>query len=564
MKAPPPLIVRADASPRIGTGHIMRCLALAQAWGEIGGKVVFLHAEITSALAARIVDAGFASEVFPVEPGSSADAEATAARAAALHASWIVGDGYPFDAAWQASVRSRGARLLLLDDYGHASHYHADIVLNQNAGASAALYERRDSGVRLLLGPSFALLRREFVEFPARLPVGSDRPVRVLVTMGGADPDDATGVIIEALAPVPGLEVLVVVGGANPRLGAIRARVAELGPAWDLACDVRDMPGLMAWADVAVSASGSTVWELSRAGLPAAIVVTADNQLGIAAALTDARAGLPLGRHPGLDPVQVRAALVPWLKNTDERAAMAARLGSWVDGRGARRVRAAMSTGLAISFLSDAGSWLEPWIERLAREFSDAGHRVVRVHEPESLPEGDLAFFLSLGRVVAPGLLRRHAHNLVVHESALPLGRGWSPLTWQILEGKNEIPVTLLEAADGVDSGVIYATRLLRFCGAELVHELRSAQAEATLDLCREFVARYPVVAAEGQAQTGSPTYYPRRRPVDSRLDPRRTIAEQFDLLRVCDPERYPAYFDHAGRRYAISVRALDPTGAPK
>lgn len=553
------LVIRADASGLIGTGHVMRCLALAQAWRERGGRVVFLQAQTTPALVERVRDAGCEVELISASPGSAEDARATAECAAVSGARWVVGDGYGFGADWQARVRAGGVQLLVLDDYGHAAHYHADVVLNQNAGAVAESYAARDAHTRLLLGPAYALLRKEFQEFAKRVPTVSTRALRVLVTLGGADPDNATGVVIEALAGFPGLDVLVVVGAANPHLQTLRRRVELLGAGWTLESAVRDMAERMAWADVAISAAGSTVWELARAGLPAALVITADNQIGIAQALAGSGAAMSLGRHPGLDAAALRNCLGPWLADAAARERMAARLGTLVDGRGARRVCAAMVSSLAISILSDAQSWLEPWLVRFEAELSGLGHRVTRLHEPALLPPGDIALFLSLGRVVPSELLRRHTHNLVVHESALPRGRGWSPLTWQILEGANDIPVTLLEAADGVDAGPVYATRTLNFSGGELVDELRRAQAEATLALCREFITAYPYVASEAREQSGEPSYYPRRRPVDSRLDPHRSIAEQFNLLRVCDSERYPAYFDYAGRRYAITLRPLDP-----
>ena len=90
----------------------------------------------------------------------------------------------------------------------------------------------------------------------------------------------------------------------------------------------------------------------------------------------------------------------------------------------------------------------------------------------------------------------------------------------------------------------------------ELVDELRSAQAEATLRLCREFVAGYPFSGDISRAQEGEPSYYARRRPADSRLDPDKTLREQFNLLRVADPDRYPAFFELAGRRYEVRISA--------
>lgn len=141
-----------------------------------------------------------------------------------------------------------------------------------------------------------------------------------------------------------------------------------------------------------------------------------------------------------------------------------------------------------------------------------------------------------------------------MHESDLPQGKGWSPLTWQILDGQPRIPVTLIEAAERVDSGVIYAQRWLEFQGHELIDELRAAQAEATHDLCRWFVDTYPRSAEQGRPQQGEESFYARRRPADSRLDPEQPLAEQFNLLRVVDNERYPAFFEWRGKRYTLSI----------
>lgn len=166
----------------------------------------------------------------------------------------------------------------------------------------------------------------------------------------------------------------------------------------------------------------------------------------------------------------------------------------------------------------------------------------------------DFCFCLSYGRIVSTATRARFRHTLVVHESDLPRGKGWSPLTWQILEGQQRIPVTLFEAAEQVDSGAIYSQRWLDFQGHELVDELRAEQAEATFNLCRWFVDEYPASAEQARPQSGQQTFYPRRRPEDSRLDPKQTIAEQFNLLRVVDNERYPAFFDYHGERYRIRV----------
>jgi UDP-2,4-diacetamido-2,4,6-trideoxy-beta-L-altropyranose hydrolase len=548
------LLVRADAGPAIGVGHVMRCLALARHWLQAGGQVVFAQNEIGAPLAERLRHEG--AELLPIAAvaGSQEDARETVVHAKALGCSWIVADGYAFDAPWQQQIKAAGFRLLLLDDYRHARHYHADVVLNQNASASAELYANRDTDTRLLLGSKYALLRREFTE-------GHDAPreiaakaTKILVTLGGSDPFDITGTVVAALAQLRGIESVIVVGGGNPRLESIRTAVGAHGEAMRIVVNAPNMAELMAWADVAVSAAGSTAWELACMGLPAALIVVAENQAGIAAALAREGVSLNLGPHTALDAERIVANLRDWLPDQARRKAMSVGGRRLVDGQGAKRVLAVLNPQLKITIVSDADSWSGGFIGELKTDLEKSGHTVRWLHDPKEIEDGDVALFLSLGRIVSPALLKRHAHNLVVHASALPHGRGWSPLTWQILEGRNEIPVSLLEAADGVDSGDVYAQRTLRFQGYELLPEMHRAVASATMELCGDFIARYPFVVGEARTQEGEATYYPRRRPGDSRLDPDKTLREQFNLLRVCDQDRYPALVEIAGRSYQVRI----------
>jgi methionyl-tRNA formyltransferase len=114
--------------------------------------------------------------------------------------------------------------------------------------------------------------------------------------------------------------------------------------------------------------------------------------------------------------------------------------------------------------------------------------------------------------------------------------------------------VTLLEATDQVDSGTIYAQRWVELVGDELVEELRSAQAKATRTLCMEFVDDYPVSVKRGREQCGEESFFPRRGPGDSQLDPEKPLVEQFNLLRVVDNKRYPAFFEWRGRQFELHI----------
>lgn len=177
------------------------------------------------------------------------------------------------------------------------------------------------------------------------------------------------------------------------------------------------------------------------------------------------------------------------------------------------------------------------------------------IHNPAQLAPGDVCLLLSCGRLLSPEQLALHRHNLVVHESALPQGQGWSPMSWQILEDASSIPITLFEATSALDAGPIYLQQQIVLEGHELVEEWRALQAQATLELCLAWFDRYREVVAAGRAQQGEASHYRRRRPVDSQLDPERSLAEQFNLLRVVDNQRYPAFFHWRGRLYVLQVQ---------
>jgi spore coat polysaccharide biosynthesis predicted glycosyltransferase SpsG len=208
----------------------------------------------------------------------------------------------------------------------------------------------------------------------------------------------------------------------------------------------------------------------------------------------------------------------------------------------------------SIAILSDGSSWLNWHIVELQYQWLRAGHRVLWAHDKDDLRPGDFCFLLGCSQIVPPELLKQFKHGLVVHESDLPRGRGWSPLTWQILEGANRIPVTLLEAAPKVDSGTIYAQEWLTFEGHELIDDLRLAAACATLRVCDLFIRGYPEALDRGREQIGAATRYPRRTPEDSQLDPNASIRSQFSLFRVVDNDRYPAFFELGGHHYRLRI----------
>lgn len=196
--------------------------------------------------------------------------------------------------------------------------------------------------------------------------------------------------------------------------------------------------------------------------------------------------------------------------------------------------------------------WLEAWRQRQSH-----AHAVELVESSGELSGGDLLFLISCAERIGEAIRQNYRATLVIHASNLPEGRGWSPLVWQILEGRRQIAVTLLEAADPVDSGPIWAQRWLELEGHELYDEIHARLFEAELALMDEAVERCGRIMPRPQDDRPA-TWYRRRTPEDSRIDPHRSLAEQFDLLRICDPERYPAFFDFRGHRYLIRLEKID------
>lgn len=349
------ILIRADANTRIGSGHVMRCLALAQTWRGFGGKVTFLSTDKMDNLADRIESEGMELRHLATRTGSAEDAVETGVMADNLDASWVVVDGYQFDGAYQRRIKDQGIRLLCIDDYGHTDRYFADIILNQNIYAKDVcnkLYSHREPYTQLLLSTRYAMLRKEFYEYPDG-DTGIGRVRRnarnVLVTLGGGDPENATERIIDAIRRIflDGLEVIAVAGSENPHGDRLQKAIADMNGA-SLVRDATRMPELMAWADVAVAAGGSTCWELAYMGLPALVQVLFDNQADIAAGLDAAGVAINLSRFEDLTVERIAGSLTRLIRNADLRREMSRCGRALVDGMGSRRVVEAMlySNGL--------------------------------------------------------------------------------------------------------------------------------------------------------------------------------------------------------------------------
>jgi len=334
-----PLVIRADANAHIGTGHLMRCLALAQGWKDSGGEVVFATACSNDNLLGRLYDEGFRVHKIENPYPNPQDWEATREILEEHKGAWLVIDGYHFDSSYQRLVKESGHPLLAIDDYGHADHYYADIVLNQNLHAESLTYSC-EPYTKLLLGTKYVLLRREFLKWRGWKREMPEVARKVLVTMGGSDPENVTLKVISAINMVDfePLEVAVVIGPTNPHYEALEIAARTSRHSIILMRDVPNMPELMSWADIAIAAGGTTCWELAFMGLPAVLVAMAENQTLIARSLSGKIIACNLGWHEIVNSNDIAKATSTLLIDYEQRFHMSREAQKMVDGEGVKRI----------------------------------------------------------------------------------------------------------------------------------------------------------------------------------------------------------------------------------
>ncbi len=339
------LLIRSDASVQMGTGHIMRCLALAQAVRAQDGLVYFAIAACPPALEKRLQREGFSIYwLADISPGDRVDAQQTSGLAQQLNCHWICMDGYQFGTDYQQWIQDSGCRSLFIDDYGHASFYYADLVLNQNLSAQSEHYQHRHSTTQLLLGASYTLLRQEFWPWRGYQRTTPKTVKNILITLGGSDPDNGTAWILNAFQEIQVLKfnITVIVGGSNPHRDSLLAGASRSIHTIKLIYDVTEMPNYIADSDLAIAAGGSTNWELALLGLPSVMVTLADNQVAIAQALHAQDIAISLGYLHELQATQFAETLQQLCENVDQRRSMSQKGQALIDGEGADRVVMAM------------------------------------------------------------------------------------------------------------------------------------------------------------------------------------------------------------------------------
>lgn len=351
---------RADASLEVGSGHVVRCLTLAKALRAAGAECLFLTRDLEGNLCDRIRSEGFTCHLLPApvvgfEPTDGPvharwakvsweqDAQECRSVLKDQAVDWLVMDHYAFDRNWQSALRPYVGQIMVWDDLADRAH-DCDVLLDQNLGTKSEDYDPLLSDeVKRLIGPKYAQLRPEFAAQRAEALVSrSDRSLsRVLIAMGGVDQHNATGHILEVLAGchnAASLEVSVVLGGQAPHLETLEAKADSFPFALEIATDVTDMGNRMVQADLAIGAVGGTTWERCALGLPALLLVIAENQRMAAGAIERAGAAVVLGRvdREGWEDRMIEE--LAKLRSPEKLFAMSQKAAAVCDGLGTQRL----------------------------------------------------------------------------------------------------------------------------------------------------------------------------------------------------------------------------------
>ena len=332
------ILIRCDTRKEIGQGHAMRMLAFAQACRGLGHHVFFVCDTKTDLVRARIVQDGF--EVFEGIASSSGyleDARKTLSISRMQEVQWVVLDGYCFDLEYQRVIKEMG-NVMVVDDHRFDEEFCADVLLNSNMGVCSKDYSRLNSETTTLLGHEYVFLREEFISQNAK--GMKHRPLtKILVTMGGADPSNATLKLLNALRKMDlhGIEFRVIVGGSHPDPNSISETISDLKGSFELFHAVSDMAEMYRWAGSAISAVGSSTWEWLYFNLNGAILPIADNQQRLAKELSKRGLAQQIGCLQAKRIIVDHTALKGWLCSLSE--GMSGRVGEVViDGLGGKRV----------------------------------------------------------------------------------------------------------------------------------------------------------------------------------------------------------------------------------
>lgn len=206
---------------------------------------------------------------------------------------------------------------------------------------------------------------------------------------------------------------------------------------------------------------------------------------------------------------------------------------------------------MKITILCEKTSWTQEYLHILI-DLITKGNDITVISTVSQISSGDILVVVSFTELIPLNLLSLYKNNITVHSSDLPKGRGWNPVHWEVLAGKNAITSTLIELAEKVDAGDFYLKGVTQLDGDELLDEIRQKVILTDFKLIENFV--YNIDKIKAQKQKGKPAFYKKRTANDSQLSISGTIEEQFNLFRIADNQDYPVFFNYKNNKYILKI----------
>lgn len=321
----------------------MRCFSLAQAAMERGIEVHFITYCESAPLLERLLKAGFITYQLDHSFFNKSDWEYTERILKSHPFSWIVLDGIHYRPEYHTLIKETGHKLLIIDDMAHLESYNGDIIINQNLHAHDLIYNRKNNA-KLLMGTEYVILRQEFSQWRGKRKKITPHAGKILVTLGGMDPDNCTEKVLKALRGLSDINIIVLVGAANKNIDKIKAIVENMEINAKILQNSNEMSQLMEWADLTVSSGGTTVWELAFMGVPALVGRIAPIEEFLVAGLKQHGLSYDMGWFDKVSEEYISESVYSLIKNREKREELSILGQKMVDGLGCERVFKSMET----------------------------------------------------------------------------------------------------------------------------------------------------------------------------------------------------------------------------
>ena len=559
------VLIRADASNLIGTGHVMRCLTLAKHLKANGCNIIFLTRDLPNNAAHLIEKRGFKCEHLPFSssekcrygqllPTDNYDEWLGVEQQREIRESHkivqkynpelVVVDHYALDKKWHKAMRPLTDKIMVIDDLANREH-DCDIILDHNFYVD---FEHRYDNLvpahcNRLLGPKHALINPELKEVKLqREKLGKNHCQAIndiLVFMGGYDPVNYTDYVLRNVIDSECLSQAtfhVVLGKNNPNKTQLKRNYALFD---NIIFYVQPdhYYELLIKADLAIGGGGVSQLERKYVNLNTLMVCLADNQ---------ARIVNDNAQSKGASVFDV-ADLKQSLDNLKRY-----KFDKEIEILDINEVLSLFHYDIAI--VTPYESWFEEYARNLKNYLEKDRFDVFFTNTHEQVPNSNIVFYLSYSSLVPQRILNISHSNVVVHASDLPRGKGWSPWVWEmVLQGSNELTLTLFELTRELDAGPFYAKEKLQFEGHELLDEIRFYLAHKIISMCYRYArGEYGFNPVE---QSGESSYYRKRTPADNEIDINTTLKSNFNLFRLADNESYPVFFRYKNYIYSLKIQ---------